>query len=87
MQRNLTEEDSEEKQFIVEFETTETISILNEKLAALHLISLEQNGGTLIATFPNDVTIATFMKACINEQIELNYLRNISNSTRRFFVK
>ena len=87
LQRNLTEEDSEEKQFIVEFETTETISILNEKLAALHLISLEQNGGTLIATFPNDVTIATFMKACINEQIELNYLRNISNSTRRFFVK
>lgn len=87
LQRNLTEEDSEEKQFIVEFETTETISILNEKLAALHLISLEQNGGTLIATFPSDVTIATFMKACINEQIELNYLRNISNSTRRFFVK
>ena len=87
LQRNLTEEDSEEKQFIVEFETTETISILNEKLATLHLISLEQNGGTLIATFPNDVTIATFMKACINEQIELNYLRNISNSTRRFFVK
>lgn len=87
LQRNLTEEDSEEKQFIVEFETTETISVLNEKLAALHLISLEQNGGTLIATFPSDVTIATFMKACINEQIELNYLRNISNSTRRFFVK
>ena len=87
LQRNLTEEDSEEKQFIVEFETTETISVLNEKLATLHLISLEQNGGTLIATFPNDVTIATFMKACINEQIELNYLRNISNSTRRFFVK
>ena len=87
LQRNLTEETSEEKQFIVEFETTETISVLNEKFAPLHLISLEQNGGTLIATFPNDVTISSFMKTCINEQIELNYLRNISNSTRRFFVK
>ena len=87
LQRNLTEETSEEKQFIVEFETTETISVLNEKFAPLHLISLEQNGGTLIATFPSDVTITSFMKTCINEQIELNYLRNISNSTRRFFVK
>lgn len=87
LQRNLTEDTSEEKQFIVEFETTETISVLNEKLASLHLISLEQNGGTLIATFPSDVTISSFMKTIINEQIELNYLRNISNSTRRFFVK
>lgn len=87
LQRNLIEDNSEEKQFIVEFETAETISVLNEKLAQLHLISLEQNGGTLIATFPSDVTISLFMKTIINEQIDVNYLRNISNSTRRFFVK
>lgn len=87
LQRNLTEDTSEEKQFIVEFETAETISVLNEKLAQLNLISLEQNGGTLIAVFPNNITISLFMKTIINEQIEVNYLRNISNSTRRFFVK
>lgn len=87
VQRNLKEDKEEEKHFIVEFETTETISVLNNKLAQLNLISLEQNGGTLIATFPIDVTIATFMKTLINEQIEINYLRNITNSTRRFFVK
>lgn len=87
VQRNLNEDKEVEKLFIVEFETTETISVLNEKLAAIHLISLEQNGGTLIGTFPIEVTIATFMKTLINEQIEVNYLRNITNSTRRFFVK
>jgi ABC-2 type transport system ATP-binding protein len=87
VQRNLKEDKTEEKHFIVEFETPETISVLNDKLAQLNLISLEQNGGTLIATFPIEVTIATFMKTLINEQIEVNYLRNITNSTRRFFVK
>lgn len=87
VQRNLKEDKAEEKHFIVEFETAETISVLNEKLAKINLISLEQNGGTLIATFPIEVTISTFMKTLINEQIEVNYLRNITNSTRRFFVK
>lgn len=87
VQRNLKEDKTEEKHFIVEFETTETISVLNEKLAKINLISLEQNGGTLIATFPIEVTISMFMKTLINEQIEINYLRNITNSTRRFFVK
>jgi ABC-2 type transport system ATP-binding protein len=87
VQRNLKEDKAEEKHFIVEFETAETISVLNEKLAKINLISLEQNGGTLIATFPIEVTISMFMKTLINEQIEINYLRNITNSTRRFFVK
>ncbi len=87
VQRNLKEDKTEEKHFIVEFETTETISVLNEKLAKINLISLEQNGGTLIGIFPIEVTIASFMKTLINEQIEVNYLRNITNSTRRFFVK
>lgn len=87
VQRNLKEDKAEEKHFIVEFETAETISVLNEKLAKINLISIEQNGGTLIATFPIEVTISMFMKTLINEQIEINYLRNITNSTRRFFVK
>lgn len=87
VQRNLKEDKEVEKLFIVEFETAETISVLNEKLAVIHLISLEQNGGTLIGTFPIEVTIATFMKTLIDAQIEVNYLRNITNSTRRFFVK
>jgi len=87
VQRNLVEDTIEEKHFIVEFETAETISVLNEKLNKIGLLSLDQNGGTLIATFPIEITISLFMKTLINEQIEVTYLRNITNSTRRFFVK
>ncbi|MES2544218.1 MAG: ABC transporter ATP-binding protein [Bacteroidota bacterium] len=86
-QRNLKSEESQEQNFIVEFETSETISILNQKLSQLNLISLEQNGGTLIAVFPIETTISDFMKMLIEEQITINYLRNITHSTRRFFVK
>lgn len=86
-QRNLKSEESQEHHFIVEFETTETISVLTEKLSEIHLISLEQNGGTLIATFPLEVTLPVFMKTLIQEEIQINYLRNITHSTRRFFVK
>jgi ABC-2 type transport system ATP-binding protein len=87
MQRNLLEDNLEEKQFIVEFESTTTISDLKNKFAKINLISVVQNGGTLIATFPNQINISLFMQTIVNEQIEINYLRDISNSTRRFFVK
>lgn len=86
-QRNLKSEESQEHHFIIEFETTESLSVVNEKLAKLNLVSLEQNGGTLIASFPLDVTINDFMKVIINENIHINYLRNITHSTRRFFIK
>lgn len=86
-QRNLKSEESQEHHFIIEFETTESLSIVNEKLAKLNLVSLEQNGGTLIASFPLYVTINDFMKVAINENIHINYLRNITHSTRRFFIK
>lgn len=86
-QRNLKSEESQEHHFIIEFETTETLSTINEKFGQLQLLSLEQNGGTLIASFPIDVTINDFMKVVIKENIHINYLRNITHSTRRFFIK
>lgn len=86
-QRNLKSEESQEQHFIVEFETTESLSTINDKLTKLQILSLEQNGGTLIATFPINVTINDFMKAVIDENITINYLRNITHSTRRFFIK
>ncbi len=86
-QRNLKSEESQEHNFIIEFETTESLSSINEKLMELNLLSIEQNGGTLIATFPISVTINDFMKIVIDKNITINYLRNITHSTRRFFIK
>lgn len=82
---NITSE-NEEKQFVIEFESTQSLSDLKVAFDSLQLVSLEQNGGTLIAVFPDHITINDFMKTIINQNVTVSYMRNISNSTRRFFV-
>jgi ABC-2 type transport system ATP-binding protein len=77
---------AEEKQLVIEFESEWTQSSLNDLLAAHGLISLQFNGGTYIATFTGNITFYDFMKVVVDNQLPVNYLRNISNSTRRFFV-
>lgn len=86
-QRNLTEPDAEEVNFIVEFESTETLSTLKEKLKELAVLSIEQNGGTYVANFPMRVDVKSFLEVVLKEDIQLNYFRNITHSTRRFFIK
>jgi len=89
LQRNLHEkvaDEPEEKQLVIEFESEWTQSRLNDVLKQYDLLSLQFNGGTYIATFAGHKTIHDFMILVTNNSIPLNYLRNISNSTRRFFV-
>lgn len=86
-QRNLKSEDAIEQHFIVEFESDEPLLSIKQKLEFLGIENIEQNGGTLIATFPLTVDINQFMKALIDQQITIKYLRDITHSTRRFFIK
>ncbi|KGT09757.1 ABC transporter ATP-binding protein [Elizabethkingia anophelis] len=86
-QRNLKSQDAEEVQFIVEFETDDTLSNLKEKLSSISLVSLEQNGGTFVAHFPMHTTVDIFLETVLKEKIQLVYFRNITHSTRRFFIK
>ena len=91
-QKNLHEKyvvNDEEKSvtdLVIEFESSFTQNQLGEVFKSLNMISLQFNGGTYIVTFPEDISIYTFMKLIVERQIPLQYLRNISNSTRRFFV-
>lgn len=86
-QKNLnSENESESKHFVIEFESSQTLSELTKAFETLHLQNLTQNGGTLIAIFPENITITDFMKTVINQNVSITYMRNISNSTRRFFV-
>ena len=78
--------ENEEKYLVIEFESNQSLSELKAAFEPLNLQSLEQNGGTLIATFPENITINDFMKTVINQNVTISYMRNISNSTRRFFV-
>ena len=86
-QRNLKSEDAIEQHFIVKFESDEPLLSIKQKLEFLGIENIEQNGGTLIATFPLTVDINQFMKALIDQQITIKYLRDITHSTRRFFIK
>lgn len=79
------EETQEEKHLVIEFESEWTQNQLHEALSG-KLISIKFNGGTYIATFSGEVTSFDFLKTITEKEIPLQYFRNISNSTRRFFV-
>lgn len=85
-QKNLNTENDVAKNCIIEFESSLNLSDLKQAFTALEVISLEQNGGTFIATFPEKIQMNDFLKVVINQSIPMTYMRNISNSTRRFFV-
>ena len=85
-QKNLNAENDVTKNCIIEFESSLNLGDLKQTLTALEVISLEQNGGTFIATFPEKIEMNDFLKVVINQSIPMTYIRNISNSTRRFFV-
>ncbi|MES2485356.1 MAG: ATP-binding cassette domain-containing protein, partial [Bacteroidota bacterium] len=74
------------KPFVVEFESAWAQSRLSDALSTLGLESLQFNGGTYIATFSGDTNQNRFLQQVISHDIPLAYFRNISNSTRRFFV-
>lgn len=71
---------------VIEFESSWSQSDLGEQFSKLNMISLQFNGGTYIVNFPETVSVYDFMQLAIEHKIPLQYFRNISNSTRRFFV-
>jgi ABC-2 type transport system ATP-binding protein len=88
VQKNLYGQDQTEtgNQLVVEFESPWTQRELNEALADADLSTLQFNGGTYIATFNAGQTVAGFMHCAVGKGIPIVYFRDISNSTRRFFV-
>ena len=85
-QKNLNAENDMAKNCIIEFESSLNLNDLKQAFTSLEVISLEQNGGTFIVTFPEKIEMNDFLKVVINQSIPMTYMRNISNSTRRFFV-
>ncbi len=75
-----------ENNLVIEFESEWSQSQLGDVFAKKNMISLQFNGGTYIVTFPEKMAVYDFMQLAIETKIPLHYFRNISNSTRRFFV-
>ncbi len=71
---------------IVEFESEWQQEQLQEAFAALQLEKIQLTGGTFIAIFAEETTMEQFLKTVVEKEIPISYFRNISNSTRRFFL-
>lgn len=88
-QRNLVNNKPEEgnkPSLIIEFESEWEQDQLYAILKQLNIDKLYKNGGTYVASFPDSATQVDFLKVMIENNIPMMYFRNISNSTRRFFL-
>lgn len=72
---------------IIEFETDENITELKRKLSQLPLQSLEQNGSTFVAVFHKEMKREDFIRFCLEQGVNIAYFRDISKSSRVFFLK
>ena len=78
-------EQKSSENFIYEFETTWTKTQLTP-LFGSGLIELQMNGGVYIATCTTEIQPEQFLNIIVTHNVPLQYYRNISNSTRRFFI-
>lgn len=72
--------------FIIEFESAWKQDELHNTFAPLGLEKLQINGGTYVASFPDNIMQDDFLRLVLEKRIPITYYRNISNSTRRFFL-
>lgn len=84
----LSVKDKEEAmpELIIEFESDWGQDLIRESLAIIGMESLQLKGGTYVAIFSASVTLNHFLQLVVDKNIPLSYFRNISNSTRRFFL-
>ena len=71
---------------IVEIDTTNTREELIAVFKAFALEKLNYNGGVYVAYFRPNTEYSAVLEALGKAKIDLTYIRNISASTRRFFV-
>jgi ABC-2 type transport system ATP-binding protein len=71
---------------IYELETTVDKEILKQAFAAYPIDQVHYNGGVYFIHFKGTISNKEVLQCLIDASIEVNYLRNISNSSRRFFI-
>lgn len=76
----------EPEHLIVEFDSDESKERLNELLIPLGVFRLSYNGGVYIAKFDAQVRFSEVLQLLGNAGIQLTYIRDISTSSRRFFI-
>lgn len=83
---NSVKEVAEESQLIIEIDTNESRDRLLEIFKDFKLEKLNFNGGVYVASFAVNTPFHQVISALGNAEADIVYIRNISSSTRRFFV-
>lgn len=78
--------DNENNSMIIEIDTTNSRDELLEVFRNFNLEKLNFNGGVYVAYFSSQTKFYDVMTALGNAKTDIVYVRNISSSTRRFFV-
>lgn len=78
--------DDDESQLIIEIDTNESRDKLLEVFKDFNMEKLNFNGGVYVAYFSSETQFYEVISALGNAKAEIIYIRNISSSTRRFFV-
>ncbi|GIJ96409.1 hypothetical protein CAPN001_09780 [Capnocytophaga stomatis] len=81
-----SKQESTDNPLIVEIDTTNSREELISAFASLPLEKLNYNGGIYIAYFQTNTDLSEVLSNLGKSKISITYLRNISSSTRRFFV-
>jgi ABC-2 type transport system ATP-binding protein len=73
-------------QLIVEIDCEASRETLLSIFENMHLEKLIYNGGIYVAYFKEDITFYSVLETLGKHKVDVTYTRNISKSTRRFFV-
>lgn len=73
-------------ELIIEFESEWGQDLIREAFSTIGMESIQFKGGTYVIVFPHEVTQNQFLQLVVDRNIPVIYFRNISNSTRRFFL-
>lgn len=86
-QDNETKSETENPNLIVEIDTDNSREDLLQIFQPFALEKLNFNGGIFVAYFSPETEFSAVLSALGNSKIQVTYIRNISTSTRRFFVE
>jgi ABC-2 type transport system ATP-binding protein len=79
--------DDQGKQLILELECSHSKRELIQVFEAIGIEEIKYNGGVYILIFPRPTTLHMVFKAISSAELDITYIRNISQSTRRFFLQ
>lgn len=83
---DLNVEEETKKSLILELDAKNSREELEIVFNSLNLEKLDFNGGVYILYFKNTVSFNAVLMAIAKNELKVDYIRDISNSTRRFFV-